>query len=255
MDVMEFIQAISRWAHVVAGIMWIGLLYWFNFVNIPAIAKIQASTKQDFMPEYGARALYWFRWGAVWTWLTGVLLLLLVFYHGGALFDMMDEPWTVGAITMIAVTFLGVVVYDILYKTVLKKNDIIATVISLVIYSAILFLFEWWAGFGYRGYVIHTGTLFGTIMAFNVWMRIWPAQKVIIPAIKAGEAPDAELGALAMMRSKHNTYLSVPLVWTMINMHTVTTGAGSRYSMFLAVVVGWLIVYWLYKKSATVKGM
>ena len=64
--------------------------------------------------------------------------------------------------------------------------------------------------------------MFGTMMAFNVWFRIWPAQQKIITAIKGGEAPNGDDVALAGLRSKHNTYMSVPLIWTMINQHHVT---------------------------------
>jgi len=252
-DFMGLLNALFRWIHIVAGIMWIGLLYWFNFVNIPWGATLDGETKQKIFPELFPRSLYWFRWGAAYTWITGVLLLGMVFYMGGILFDI-DSTWGLASYVMLAVVFLGFFVYDWLYNGPLKKNDIVATIISLVLISAVLYLFEAWAGWGYRGYSIHLGAMFGTFMVMNVWMRIWPAQQKIIPAVKAGEPPDAALAAMAGMRSKHNTYMSVPLVWTMINFHTTTVGAGSRYSLFLAVVIGWLVVAWLYKKAAQVKG-
>ena len=112
----------------------------------------------------------------------------------------------------------------------------------------------YWASFSYRAYVIHTGTMFGTIMAFNVWFRIWPAQQKIIAATKAGEAPDAALLALAGGRSRHNTYLSVPLVWSMIDTHT-TVGAASPAVLMVVVLVGWHVVFQLYKKSASIEGV
>ena len=79
----------------------------------------------------------------------------------------------------------------------------------------------------YRSFNIHLGAMFGTIMAFNVWFRIWPAQQKIITAIKNGETPDGNLVALAGLRSKHNTYMSVPLIWTMINEHTSHFAGGN----------------------------
>jgi uncharacterized membrane protein len=99
-------------------------------------------------------------------------------------------------------------------------------------------------------------------MAFNVWFRIWPAQQKIITAIKNGEAPDGDLVALAGLRSKHNTYMSVPLIWTMINQHTTDLAGGKfgitdqlNWLVLMAVVaLGWHIVWQLYKKSATIKG-
>ena len=68
--------------------------------------------------------------------------------------------------------------------------------------------------------MIHVGAMFGTTMAFNVWFRIWPAQQKIITAIKNGQAPDAALVGLAGLRSRHNTYMSAALIWTMISLHT-----------------------------------
>ena len=79
---MEILSALSRWIHVLAGIVWIGMLYFFNFVNGPFQGTQDGETKKKVIPELLPRALYWFRWGAAWTWVTGVLLLLLVFYHG-----------------------------------------------------------------------------------------------------------------------------------------------------------------------------
>ena len=99
-------------------------------------------------------------------------------------------------------------------------------------------------------------------MAFNVWFRIWPAQQSIITSIKNGEAPDGDLLALAGLRSKHNTYMSVPLIWTMINEHTTYFSGGnlgipsenSWIALMVIVALGWHIVWQLYKKSGQVKG-
>ena len=253
MELMPSLDALFRWIHIVAGIMWIGLLYWFNFVNIPFAATQDNETKQKITPELFPRALFWFRWGAAWTWVTGVLLLLIVYYHQRLLFEG-DDTWSWPTFVMLAVVLLSVFIYDQLYKTVLKKNDIIATAISLVLLAVVLYLFQRWAGWSYRGYVIHTGALFGTIMAYNVWFRIWPAQKKIIPAVKNGEAPDGALVALAGMRSKHNTYMSVPLVWAMINAHTAAVGITAYYYLWGIIIIGWLVVAQLYKRAAKVPG-
>ena len=125
-----------------------------------------------------------------------------------------------------------------------------------VVLTAVAYLIFEVAGFGYRGAVIHTGTMFGTIMAANVWMRIWPAQRRIITATRDGEAPDPADPAVAGRRSKHNTYLSVPLVWAMLNQHTLTVGGASAglITMLLAVAIGWGVVNLLYKKATQVKG-
>lgn len=251
---MDVLQSLFRWIHVVAGILWIGLLYFFNWVNGPFAATLDADSKKKIVPELMPRALHFFRWGAAFTWVTGVLLLLMVFYHGGILFDNPNIAWNKGSWVMIALVFLAPFIYDVLMKiALLKKNGTEAVVTFFVAVAAIIFLMIHWAGFGYRGYSIHTGAMFGTIMAFNVWFRIWPSQKKIITAVKNGEKPDADVVALAGMRSKHNTYMSVPLVWTMLNFHTTWASSTMLY-LLLIIFIGWMGVKHLYKHAGKVKG-
>ena len=207
------------------------------------------------------RTLYFFRWGAAWTWVTGLVLLLVVFYHGGLTFEE-DANWQLPAFVMIGITFLGVYLYDFIYKSGLASNLRLVTILSFVLVGVVVYLMKEWAGFSYRSFNIHLGVLFGTNMAFNVWFRIWPAQQEIITAIKNGEAPNGDLVALAGLRSKHNTYMSVPLIWTMINQHT-TALAGGNFGitsstnwlvLMLVVALGWHIVFQIYKKSAKIEG-
>ena len=84
---MELIHPIFKWLHIIAGVLWIGLLYFFNWVNGHFVATLDAETKKKVVPELMPRTLYFFRWGAAWTWFTGLILLLVVFYHGGLTFD------------------------------------------------------------------------------------------------------------------------------------------------------------------------
>jgi uncharacterized membrane protein len=258
---MEGLEAIFRWLHVFAGIVWIGHLYFFNWVNGPLAAKLDAPTKKAVVPELMPRALYWFRWGAAHTWITGVLLLGLVYYMGDQTLAT-GASWSGGAIVMIAVTFAAVFVYDAIWKSGLAGNVRAGVIVSFVLLAIIEALFVHFGQFSYRGTLIHTGTLFGSTMAFNVWFRIWPSQQKIIKAVKSGEAPDAGLVKLAGLRSRHNTYMSLPLLWTMVGQHTTYFAGGNLgipgnyYWVFLLVViaVAWHIVFQCYKKSAKVQG-
>ena len=258
---MELIHPIFKWLHIIAGVLWIGLLYFFNWVNGHFVATLDAETKKKVVPELMPRTLYFFRWGAAWTWVTGLILLLVIFYHGGLTFDD-GADWEVSAFVMIAVTFLGVFIYDFIYKSGLASNVRLVTILSFVLVGVVVYLMKEWAGFSYRSFNIHLGALFGTNMAFNVWFRIWPAQQEIITAIKNGEAPNGDLVALAGLRSKHNTYMSVPLMWTMINQHTTALSGGNFgvtdstnwLVLMIVVALGWHIVFQLYKKSAKVQG-
>jgi len=152
---------------------------------------------------------------------------------------------------LVALVFVAPFIYDALYKTALKDptTGFVAGVILAAVY---LFLMAVLAHFSFRAYAIHLGAMFGTIMAFNVWFRIWPAQQKIIRATKDGQPPDAALVAMAGTRSKHNTYMSVPLIYMMMAQHAVWNT--SWITLSIVVLVGWGAVYWLYTKSKEVKG-
>jgi uncharacterized membrane protein len=198
----EILDFLFRWTHVVAGVMWIGHLWFFNFVNAGLQKAIDGDAKRKVNPELLPRALYFFRWGAMWTLVSGILLLLLVYYHGGLLWD----------------------------------AD---------------------GGIGGRAMFIHIGGIFGIYMAYNVWMKIWPAQQKIITAVKNGQAPDPALVTVAGARSKQNTYLSVPLLFFMVSNHYPTLYGQGFFSVVIALAligVGFGIVYWLYQHASEVKG-
>ncbi len=79
---LSLINPIAKWLHIIAGVTWIGLLYFFNFINGHVAATMDGDTKKKVLPELMPRTLYWFRWGAAWTWVTGVVLLYIIFWNG-----------------------------------------------------------------------------------------------------------------------------------------------------------------------------
>src|SRR5512147_2943645 len=156
---MDLLQSLFRWIHVVAGVMWIGHLYFFNFVNAQVGPALEADTRKKMVPELMPRALYWFRWGAAYTWVTGVLLLLLVYYHGGIMFDIGGD-WGPISLLLIALVFVAPFIYDALYKTALKDPKI-GFAAGVVLAAVMLFLMEEVAHFSFRAYAIHLGAMFG----------------------------------------------------------------------------------------------
>jgi uncharacterized membrane protein len=256
-NVNDIMQLVLRWAHVVAGIIWIGHLYFFNWVSAHTMKVLDGPTKKLVIPELMPRALFWFRWGALWTWVTGLLLGGLVYYHSKIVFDdptdPSNNPWLWLAIVLVIV-IVGFLIYNAVMKSV--KNVLVANTIVLLLFAGVYLFLEYVGKFGGRSLYIHAGLIFGTMMMFNVWMVIWPAQKKIITAIKEGTAPDAELVAQAGLRSRHNTFMSVPLVFTMISNHYPTMyGATFRDICLLAVIIlGFAAVRGLYGKSAKVSG-
>jgi uncharacterized membrane protein len=186
--------------------------------------------------------LHWFRWEAAITWLSGVLLLILLYYAGGLLVD--GEPgkpsFAIAATIGIAVMLVGWKVYDLLWLSPLAKNEPLAIVISY----ALLVALAWWLPhvMSSRAAYMHVGALLGTCMAANVWERIIPAQRKMVRAMKEGGVADPLLAERAKFRSKHNTYLVIPVVLIMISNHFPTTTYGNRYNWIVLAVltlVGW----------------
>ncbi len=251
-NVREWLNMIFRWTHVVAGILWIGHLYFFNFVNSQVAKTYDAESKKKVVPELMPRALYWFRWGAAYTWITGILLLGLVIYMDAGV--IVPAESSLGSVTAsiigLAILVIGFLVYDVLWKS-MAKNEQAGVIVSYVLMLILLFVMS--RIFSGRATYIQLGSTFGTIMAGNVWMRIWPSQRKIIAAAKGGPAADPAVVALAGLRSKHNTYMSVPLVFTMVSNHFPTIYGSDFGWVILAilVLVGFGVTKLLYNKAAT----
>jgi uncharacterized membrane protein len=256
-EINSTMQLVLRWAHVVAGIIWIGHLYFFNWVNAHFAKLLDGPTKKIVTPELMPRALYWFRWGAAWTWITGILLGGLIYYHGKAVFedpsDPNNNPWLWLAI-VIVIMIVGFLVYNAIMKAI--KNVAVASGICLALLAGVYVFLQRVGHFGGRSLYIHIGLILGTMMAMNVWMVIWPSQKKIIAAVKEGTAPDANLVALAGLRSRQNTFMSVPLVFTMISNHypEMYGNAAADWCLLGVFVIGFIAVRLLYGKSAKVSG-
>jgi uncharacterized membrane protein len=251
-EIEAWLQLVFRWLHVIAGVMWIGHLWFFNFVNAQVAKTYDADSKKKVIPELMPRALYWFRWGAAWTFITGFFLLGFVYYMGGSLVPTENPRVSVGLGSGLSLVILVVSfgIYDQLWKAMAKK-EVPGAAISFVLVTALAFgLAQIFVG---RAVFIHIGAVFGTIMAANVWMRIWPNQRKIIAAVKEGKAPDPAIVATAGLRSKQNTYMSMPLIFFMISNHYPTV-YGMEYGWAfvpLFVAVGWGIAKFCFNKSGT----
>jgi uncharacterized membrane protein len=249
-QVSEILNLVFRWIHVVAGVMWIGHLWFFNFVNAQVAKTYDADSKKKVIPELMPRALYWFRWGAAYTWITGFFLLGIVIYMGGVAVDPEKQSAGLAAGVGVASLIVAFVIYDVLWKQ-FAKNEMVGAIISFVLIVAYSFgLNMIMSG---RSLFIHIGAMFGTIMAANVWMRIWPNQRKIIAAAKEGKPPPDGVAPVAGLRSKHNTYMSVPLILFMVSNHFPTV-YGNELRWIIApvlVAIGWGMTKLMYNKSAT----
>jgi uncharacterized membrane protein len=258
--VVEWMNLFLRWFHVFAGILWIGSTYFFTWLD-GRLTEEEAETKdgkpaQVWMVHSGGfyvvekqktakllpKRLHWFRWEAAFTWLSGILLLGLVYYKGKLLVDTdVRELSHLQAIAIgVGTLIVGWIVYDLLAQTPLVKSQFaFATVCYLLLVGVIYGLTHTLSA---RAAYIHVGGMMGTIMAANVWMRILPAQRQTIAAVKAGKDPDAKLAAGAKLRSKHNSFMVIPVVFTMVSNHFPATTYGDKYNwiiLSILVLVGW----------------
>jgi uncharacterized membrane protein len=253
----DLLQLSFRWTHFLSGVLWIGLLYFFNWVNAAFAPTMDGETKKKVVPELMPRALFWFRWGAAVTWLTGVSLAMILYYSGPYLLESGVEPelgeWLPAFLGLV----VGFVVYDLLFKS-LGKSDA-GHAAAVVIWGVLAIGYGCWLdsmAFSNRAIFIHIGALFGTTMAANVWMRIWPAQKRIITAVKNGQAPAPADPVLAALRSRHNTYMSFPLLLMMVSVDQggLTGVQPWQGTMVGILAIGWLACWLVYKGVPQVKG-
>jgi uncharacterized membrane protein len=256
-EISPWLEAIFKWIHVVAGVLWIGLLYFFNWVNGPFQGKIDADAKKKVNPELLPRALYFFRWGAAYTWITGILLLLILYYHPfKSIMVQPEHAADAGMALGIGAAFAlgGWIVYDILWKS-MAKSETAGVAVSLVLVAGVIAVMHFVGHLSPRALYIHVGGMFGTTMAANVWMRIWPSQKKIIAGVRDGKPADASIVALAGLRSKHNTYMSVPLIFTMLVQHDSAfygfMGDMGWALLIAVIVVAWGVTKLIYKKAAS----
>lgn len=258
--VSEWLNLIARWIHIFVAILWIGQTYFFTWLD-GRLGEEEKALKageraQLWMVHSGgfyvvekqkvaelSRKLHWFRYEAALTWLSGFVLLVLVYYMGGALVDPDVLDISVGTATAIGIGLFIVawIVYDLLCLTPLVKQEMAFAVVAFLLIIGVSYgLTRVMSG---RAAYIHLGAMFGTIMAANVWMRILPAQRRMIAAMHEGREADANLAARAKLRSKHNTFMVVPVVFTMISNHFPTATYGSQYNWIILsalVLAGWV---------------
>jgi uncharacterized membrane protein len=259
----EWLNLIFRWVHVFAGIMWVGTTYYFTWLDarLTEEEKAVANTgnaaqiwmvhsggfyvvEKRKVPDLASRTLHWFRWEAGTTWLSGLALLILIYYLGGGALvdpDVRDISVKLAIVLGVGLLIGGWFVYDLLMLSPLGKNEKAFAAIAYLLLVGISFeLTRYFSG---RAAYIHVGAMMGTIMAANVWMRILPAQKKMIAAIKEGRKPDDALSAQAKLRSKQNTFMAVPVVFIMISNHFPGVTYGERYNwaiLSILILVGWI---------------
>ena len=247
---MEWLNLSVRWIHMITGVAWIGASFYFvwlennlNRVNpkdglsgdLWAIhgGGIYHLEKYKLAPPSMPENLHWFKWEAYFTWMSGIALLCLVFYFNPALYLIAPgstlsgpEAVAIGIGSLIA----GWFVYDFLCDSALGKRPALLGFILFVLLVAAAFgLSKVFSG---RGAYLHVGAIIGTIMVGNVFRIIMPAQRALVAAIQEGRTPDPALPAKGLLRSRHNNYFTLPVLFIMISNHFPST-YGSQYNWLI----------------------
>ncbi len=255
----ELLDALFRWAHMIAGIMWVGnsmLWNWMDRNLEHSASDSRLSQGKIFMVHSGAfydvekkllepghlpKTLHAFKWQNGFTWMTGICLLIVVYYFNHA--ALLVDPSIANispevAITLSASALLtGWIVYDGLWRTIGDGNPRFTTALSVVLLFGSIYAFA--HVFSGRAAYIQTGVLMGTIMTGNVWFVILPSQRALIAATKSGAEQDPSLSLRAKQRSIHNNYFTFPLLFIMISNHIgAATNHHLNWLVLIAVMVG-----------------
>ncbi|MBA6391294.1 urate hydroxylase PuuD [Colwellia sp. BRX10-3] len=256
----EWLNLVIRFAHLVTGIAWIGASFYFvwldNHLETPPQEKADKGIGGDLWAIHGGgfyevakyklappkipTTLHWFKWEAYTTWITGFLLLSLMFYVGAEsyLIDkrVADLSQMQAILLGIGSIVVGVGIYEFLVRTKLRNHGIILGLILIVVATALSYGLT--QIFSARGAYIHMGAIIGTIMAGNVFFGIMPSQRALVKAVEEGKAPDPAYGLNAKVRSTHNTYTTLPILFIMISNHyPMTFNHSANWLILIAIIL------------------
>ena len=253
--ILDWLSLAGRWAHLIAGISWIGASFYFvwldDHLTKPLDPRdVERGVSGELWSVHGggfyhnqkfltgprgeplSNDLHWFKWEAYATWLTGMLMLAVVYWAaaGTMLVDktVLDIPAPAAIALSVATLVVGWLVYDALCRALGDRPALLWASVIAFVTAAVWTLFH---VFSARAAALHAGAMLGTIMVANVLFVIIPGQRRVVAQLRAGETPDPRPGILGKTRSVHNTYFTLPVLFAMISAH---------YPMAYAGPLGWL---------------
>lgn len=253
---MEWLNIVVRVMHVTFGIAWIGASFYFVFLenalnrtkdvreelagNLWAIhgGGFYYLEKYKIAPKKIPKDLHWFKYEAYFTWLSGFSLLFVVYYFNAQAFLIDKNVLDIAPLAAISIGIGSFIVawliYHLLCKTAFIKNGFLFAFTGFVIAAAFAYFYS--HVFSGRAAYIHFGAMLGTLMAANVFFIIIPAQKAMVKAAKEGKPLNPEAGKHAGLRSLHNNYFTLPVLFVMVSNHFPTTFGYSQPWLVLAII-------------------
>ena len=264
--VIDWLSLLGRWVHLITGIAWIGASFYFvwldNHLLPPTDVELTRkgvggelwavhgggfynAQKYRVAPQVLPASLHWFYWEAYSTFLSGFFLLGLLYYAQAEIYliDPRIAPLSKPAAIAIGVAVIvgGWLIYDVLCRSALKQRTAwLAAVLALVFSAAAFGLCHLFSG---RGAFIEFGAMLGAIMVANVFFVIIPGQRAMVRAKREGRDPDPEAGLRGKLRSVHNTYFTLPVLFTMISNHyAMTFGAQYNWLVLIALCAAGVLI-------------
>jgi len=252
---LDWLDLIVRWIHIIVGIAWIGTSFYFNWLDSQLDRKTEKEgiegelwsvhsggfyniNKLKGPPKTFPKELHWFKWEAYTTWISGFILLIIVYYLNaeGIMIDKNINDINTFAAIIISLTFLlsSWFIYDFLCKSKLIDNSIFFSITCLILATLVSYILT--QIYGSRAAYIHVGACLGTIMAANVFRVIIPSQKDMVKAALENKAPDLQKGISAKNRSIHNNYITLPVLFIMISSHFPFT-YGHKYNWLILAII------------------
>jgi len=242
----DWLSLLLRWSHFIVGIAWIGASFYFNWLENQLERRFSADDplagdlwavhgggfyylqKYRVAPGQMPNKLHWFKYEAYFTWLTGLALLVVVYYWNPSLYLLQPGSTIIRPGWAIAVGLVSLVlswiIYNALCNSPLKQKPVLLALLILAWFTLLaVLLFELFSG---RAAYIHIGAAIGSVMVANVAHVIIPAQQDMVSALMEQRTPDAGKGANALLRSRHNNYLTLPVLFIMVSSHYPATYGG-----------------------------
>ena len=260
--IMEWLEFAVRWLHVITAMAWIGSSFYFIALDLGLNRDIAGPAdgeewqvhgggfyhiqKYLVAPETMPAHLTWFKWESYSTWLSGAALLMLVYWMGAELYliDYSKADLSVGLAILISAGSLAVgwLAYDFLCKSKLGAHPTLLMVLLFVI--LVVMAWGYVQVFTGRAALLHLGAFTATIMTANVFLIIMPNQRIVVADLKAGRTPDAKYGKIAKLRSTHNNYLTLPVIFLMLSNH---------YPLAFATDYNWIIASLVFLMGVTIR--
>jgi len=255
----QWLGLVIRWVHMITGVAWIGASFYFVWLenhldkrspreglagDLWAIhgGGIYHLEKYKLAPDQMPEKLHWFKWEAYTTWLSGMALLAVVYYLNAQAY-LIAPGSDLSSIEAIAIGFASIVaawvVYTLLCDSILgTKPTLLAVILFLLLVAAAWGLSLVFSG---RGAFIHVGAIIGSIMVGNVFFIIMPGQRKMVASLAEKKMPDPSIPAKALLRSRHNNYFTLPILFIMISNHFPST-YGHQYNWAVLAVLAILSI-------------